>query len=86
MCLPPLAWQTYDIDFQGPKFDTAGKKTGNAMVTVRLNGVLVQEKLEIEHGTGANKAKPETPAGGPLWLQDHQNPVFFRNVWLLEKP
>lgn len=86
MCLPPLSWQTYDIDFQGPKFDAAGKKTGNAVVTVRLNNVAVQDKLEIEHGTGANKAKAETPAGGPLWLQDHGNPVFFRNVWLLEKP
>ncbi len=85
MCFPPLSWQTYDIDFQGPKFDNAGKKTGNARVTVKLNNVIVLDNLEIESGTGANKKKPETPAGGPLWLQDHGNPVFFRNVWLLEK-
>jgi hypothetical protein len=85
MCFPPLSWQTYDIDFSGPKFDAGGKKTGNARVTVKLNNVAVQNDLEIESGTGANKKKAETPAGGPLWLQDHGNPVFFRNVWLLEK-
>ncbi len=86
MCFPPLSWQTYDIDWQGPGFDAAGKKTKNAQVTVKLNGVLVQDKLEVKSGTGANKTKPETPAGGPLWLQDHNNPVYFRNVWLQEKP
>jgi hypothetical protein len=83
---PPLSWQTYDIDWQGPGFDAAGVKTRNAALTVKLNGVLVQDKIEVKGGTGANKAKAETPAGGPLWLQDHHNPVYFRNIWLLEKP
>jgi hypothetical protein len=85
MCFPPLSWQTYDIDFTGPAFDAAGKKSANARVTVRLNGVVVQDDLEIERGTGANKNRAETPQGGPLWLQDHGNPVAFRNVWLVEK-
>ncbi len=85
-CYPPLTWQTYDIDWQGPKFDAAGKKTGDAAVTVRLNGTLVQDHTEVKSGTGANKKKAETPQGGPLWLQDHQNPVYYRNVWLEEKP
>lgn len=84
-CFPPLTWQTYDIDFTGPRFDAEGKKTGNARATVKLNDITVQDDLEIPHGTGANKNRAETPAGGPLWLQDHQNPVFFRNVWLLPK-
>lgn len=83
-CLPPLSWQTYDIDFHGPQFDAAGAKKANASATVKLNGIVVQDKLDIPHGTGANKAKAETPKGGPLWLQDHQNPVYFRNVWLVE--
>jgi Domain of Unknown Function (DUF1080) len=84
-CFPPLTWQTYDIDFTGPQFDAAGAKTANAKATVKLNGIVVQDHLDIPHGTGANTKRPEKPEGGPLWLQDHQNPVFFRNVWLLEK-
>ncbi len=83
-CFPPLTWQTYDIDFHGPQFDAAGTKKANAQATVKLNGIIVQDKLDIPHGTGANKKRAETPQGGPLWLQDHQNPVFFRNVWLVE--
>ena len=85
-CYPPLTWQTYDIDWQGPKFDAAGKKTGDAAVTVRLNGIIVQDHTDVKCGTGANKKKAETPQGGPLWLQDHHNPVFYRNIWLEEKP
>ncbi|HEX3134820.1 MAG TPA: DUF1080 domain-containing protein [Planctomycetota bacterium] len=84
-CFPPLTWQTYDIDFNNPQFDAAGMKTKNAHATVKLNGITVQDDLDIPHGTGANKTRAETPAGGPLWLQDHQNPVFFRNVWLMPK-
>jgi hypothetical protein len=84
-CFPPLTWQTYDIDFSGPQFDAAGMKVKNARATVKLNGITVQEDLEIPHGTGANKKRPETPEGGPLWLQDHANPVVYRNVWLLPK-
>jgi hypothetical protein len=83
---PPLSWQTYDIDWQGPAFDAKGAKTRNAVLTVKLNGVLVQDKIEVKSGTGANKKKEETPQGGPLWLQDHHNPVYFRNIWLVEKP
>jgi hypothetical protein len=84
-CFPPLTWQTYDIDFTGPQFDAAGKKEKNARATVKLNGIIVQNDLELPHGTGANKNRAETPEGGPLWLQDHQNPVFFRNIWLVPK-
>jgi hypothetical protein len=84
-CFPPLTWQTYDIDFTGPQFDAAGKKVKNARATVKLNGITVQDDLEIPHGTGANKKRPETPEGGVLWLQDHSDPVYFRNVWLVPK-
>jgi hypothetical protein len=84
-CFPPLSWQTYDIDFSGPQFDTAGKKVKNARATVKLNGITVQDDLEIPHGTGANKTRAETPEGGILWLQDHSDPVYFRNVWLMPK-
>ena len=84
-CFPPLTWQTYDIDFSGPQFDADGKKAKNARATVKLNGITVQDDLEIPHGTGANKKRPELPEGGALWLQDHANPVFFRNIWLMPK-
>lgn len=84
-CFPPLSWQTYDIDFSGPQFDAEGKKVKNARATVKLNGITVQDDLEIPHGTGANKKRPETPEGGILWLQDHSDPVYFRNVWLVPK-
>ena len=83
LCYPPLRWQTYDIDFTAPKFDADGKKTKNAIITVKLNGVVVQDKYEITAKTGAGK--PEGPAAGPILLQNHNNPVFFRNIWIVEK-
>lgn len=83
MCFPPLSWQTYDIDFTAPRFDAAGKKTQNAKVTVRLNGVVVQEDVELPKPTGGGR--PETAEPGPIQLQGHGNPVFFRNIWVLEK-
>ncbi len=83
MCYPPLSWQTYDIDFQAPKFDDAGKKTHNAVITVKQNGVVVQDQYEITGKTGAGK--PEGPNPAPIWLQAHGNPVFYRNIWIIEK-
>lgn len=83
MCYPPLQWQTYDIDFQAAKFDASGKKSQNAVVTVRHNGVVVQDHYELTNKTGAgNKEGPEP---GPIWLQEHHNPVFYRNIWIIEK-
>lgn len=83
MCLPPLQWQTYDIDFIAPEFDAAGRKTKNAVITVKLNGVTVHNHREITAKTGAGK--PEGPQPGPIQLQGHGNPVFYRNVWIVEK-
>jgi hypothetical protein len=82
MCLPPLQWQTYDIDFTAPQFDAAGKKTKNAVITVKLNGVAVHNKREITAKTGAGK--PEGAEPGPIQLQGHGNPVFYRNIWIVE--
>jgi hypothetical protein len=83
MCLPPLQWQTYDIDFAAPQFDAAGKKTKNAVITVKLNGVTVHNAREITAKTGAGK--PEGAEPGPIQLQGHGNPVFYRNIWVVEK-
>jgi len=84
MCLPPLVWQTYDIDFTAPRFDDEGKKTANARATVRLNGVVVHDDFELKRGTGAGAKRAEV-ARGPIYLQGHGNPVRFRNVWIQEK-
>jgi hypothetical protein len=84
LCLPPLAWQTYDIEFTAARFDAEGKKTANARMTVLLNGVKVQDDIEVPHSTTA-APMPEGPEKGPVYLQDHGNPIRFRNVWVLPK-
>jgi hypothetical protein len=83
MCLPPLSWQTYDIDFRAPRFDQDGQKTENARITIHLNGVLIHDDYEMPSGTGKGGERPEV-AKAMLWLQNHTGPVRFRNVWLLE--
>jgi hypothetical protein len=83
MCYPPLQWQTYDIDYTAATYDN-GKKTRDATITVRHNGVVIHENVEIPKATTAAPVK-EGPEPGPLYLQDHGNPVRFRNVWLVEK-
>lgn len=83
MCFPPLTWQTYDIDFTAAKYDDAGKKTENARVTIKHNGVVIQDDLELPKETpGRHKESPEKDA---LYLQGHGNPVVFRNIWVVEK-
>jgi 3-keto-disaccharide hydrolase len=84
MCLPPLSWQTYDIDYTAAKYDSEGKKLNNARITVRHNGVLVHENVELPKATTAAPV-PEGPAPGPIYLQDHGNPVRFRNIWIVER-
>ncbi|HDL18809.1 MAG TPA: DUF1080 domain-containing protein [Bacteroidetes bacterium] len=81
-CYPPLRWQTYDITIHAPRFDKSGKKISNAEVTVEQNGILIQDKTEIPHPTGSRFSKNEVKEGGIL-LQDHHNPVQFRNIWIL---
>lgn len=83
MCLPPLAWQTYDIDFTAARYDDDGKKTNNARVTIEHNGVVIHDDLEIEHGTPGHHA--EGPGDDHLFLQNHGNPVVFRNIWAVKK-
>jgi len=83
MCFPPLAWQTYDIDFTAATWE-GEKKTKDAMMSVKLNGVVVQNEVPLPRNTTAAPLK-ESAAPGPLHLQDHGNPVRYRNIWLVEK-
>lgn len=84
LCFPPLTWQTYDIDFTAAKVDAEGKKTSNARVTVKHNGVVIQNNIELPGTTGGAKLKEDgTP--GPIHLQNHGNPVRYRNIWVVAK-
>ena len=82
MVYPPLSWQTYDIDFTAAKYE-GDKKIKNASATIKHNGVTIHENQEIDGSTGGGQK--ETPEGGPIQLQGHGNPVFFRNIWIIEK-
>jgi hypothetical protein len=80
----PGEWQTYDIIYHAPHFDEAGKVTKRATVTVLHNGVLVQDNVEIK-GTTSHDQEPrytKHPPKGPIVLQDHGNPVRYRNIWV----
>jgi hypothetical protein len=83
MCFPPLSWQTYDMDFIAGRYDKLGNKTRNARVTIKHNGVLIHHDLELPHGTPG--CHPEGPGPDSVFLQDHGNPVAFRNLWVVEK-
>jgi hypothetical protein len=84
MCFPPLSWQTYDIDFTAATFDAEGKKSKPARVTVKHNGVLIHDNVELKAPTG--HGQPESSKLGPIQFQNHRCPVVFQNVWLLPKP
>jgi hypothetical protein len=83
MCFPPLAWQTYDIDYTAAEY-SGDKKTKNPRVTVKHNGVTIHDNVELTHATTASPLK-EGPEPGPVYLQDHGNPVRYRNIWVVEK-
>ena len=82
----PGQWQSYDIIFHGPRWDKAGNLIRKARMTVFHNGVLVHENAELWGPTDWLKAKPYKPHSdkGFLALQDHGNPVRFRNIWIRE--
>jgi hypothetical protein len=83
----PGEWQSYDIIFHQPKFDDDGKVIKRATFTVLHNGVLIQDHTVLSGGTGwaGPHAASEYKAHAdklPLKMQDHGNPVRFRNIWV----
>jgi hypothetical protein len=75
MCFPPLVWQTYDIEHRPGKIDPETKKQGPPTISVRHNGILVHENFEMKGGSNQ----------GNINLQNHSNdPVVYRNIWLVE--
>lgn len=87
-CRKPGEWQSYDIVFVAPRFDDQGKLLSPARVTVFHNGILVHHDRAYL-GQTAHRSLPAYKAHGPkgpIRLQDHGDPVRFRNVWLRELP
>lgn len=83
---PPGEWQTYDILFHRPRFDDNGGLTSPARMTIVFNGVLIQDNVVLT-GPTAHKQRPpyaKHPDRLPLILQDHGDPVRFRNIWVRE--
>lgn len=82
----PGKWQSYDIIFRAPRFDSEGKLLSAATLTVFHNGVLIQNHVELK-GPTVYAGYPAYFAHDeklPLLLQDHGNPVQFRNIWVRE--
>jgi hypothetical protein len=79
----PGEWQAYDIVFEAPRFEGT-KLAKPAYVTVFLNGVLLHNRKEISGGTVHRELAKYGPQGAeePLVLQDHGNPVRYRNIWI----
>lgn len=82
MCLPPLSWQTYDIDFTAARYE-GNRKVKNARVTIKHNGVVIHDDLELPHETPG--CKKEGPENLGVFFQNHGNPVAFRNIWVIKK-
>ena len=83
MCLPPLVWQTYDVQFTAPRWAADGSKVRNAHITSWINGVKVQDNVSLPGKTGAGKK--EEPVLLPIKLQNHGDPVRFRNIWVIDR-
>ena len=85
--LPAGHWQRYEIVFRAARWKD-GVKTQNARITVVHNGAVVHDDVELPRKTGAGR--PEADSDGPILLQDHGNPVSFRDIWIerldLEQP
>ena len=81
MCYPPMQWQTYDIEFHAAEFkgDEVAK---NAWMTVKHNGVVIHDKVELPKATAA-ASKTVGSEPGPVYLQNHGNPVRYRNIWVV---
>jgi hypothetical protein len=84
MSLPPMSWQTYDIEFTAARFAADGStRISQARVTIRHNGMLIHDNLALINSTLLGQA--ESPAPGPHRLQWHGSAVAFRNIWMVKR-
>ena len=82
MCKAPTVWQSYDIEFESPRCEN-GKKSAPGVITVYHNGVKIHDKVKITSDNTTAGLGGDVCAPGPILLQDHGDPVQFRNVWLV---
>ncbi len=84
VCRKPGEWQAYDIIYHAPIFGEDGRVKKKATITVLHNGVLIQDHSEVFGTTTHENVFPSyTKHGnGPISLQDHGNPMRFRNIWV----
>jgi hypothetical protein len=82
----PGEWQSYDIIFHGPRFGASKELARTATLSLLHNGVLAQDHVELTGPTDYMKRPPYRPHPPkmPLLLQDHGQPVRFRNIWIRE--
>ena len=84
-CKPPLEWQTYDAIFRAARVGESGEIEENARVTVLQNGIVIQNNVQMLGATGGSTDE-DAAEPGPLRLQDHGNPVKYRNIWIALLP
>ena len=82
-CRKPGEWQTYDVVFMAPRYNSNGELEIPPRITVLQNGVLVQNNFIIK-GVSMPRVTYDAYHKGPLQLQDHGNPVSYRNIWIRE--
>lgn len=82
-CRKPGEWQTYDVVFMGPRYNSNGELEIPPRITVFQNGVLVQNNFVIK-GVSMPRVTFDAYFKGPLQLQDHGNPVSYKNIWIRE--